>query len=789
MVARAPLSDEATAAESPWVARAARARARLQPHLPALRALAFAVALGIVVVMAVGALGEVETGELTWWPLPLALAAAAAWWLLLAHGWAVLASGRFTREDVATWCRTQALRYLPGGVWAPASRATVLHGRILDRISTVAAENVIALCAALAVGGVSFGLSGAPLWLPLVLAVAVPAIASRFISGHTRLAPSRTHRALLNYLVAYVCYAGAAVLVQGAVSGFSDPFQVAGAASIAWAVGLVVIFAPGGVGVRELAYVGLLSHAFPEGELAAAAVTLRGLTIVAELGALVAAGRPRDLGDGARRAAVAGAALVRRHAVFAGVLAGGIALRVLTSLAYDPAIVYYDSVDYLTRADNFEPGRLRPLGYSLFIRVLPGDSLAVVAGTQHLLGLVTGGLIYAVLVRLGVRRWLAALAAAPVLLDAYQVMLEEFVLTEALFAFLLVAGCAALLWDRRPGIVEAGLAGGLFAGVAVTRAVGAIVIVPALLTLLLLYWEGRHDVRRWVRSSALPAAALALAFAVPVVGYAAWFHHFHGSYSITSNGGVFLYGRVSTFADCKHFSVPPEEEILCPRQAIGHRPQLHGSTVNWYTWANYGNNKSPRFKLPEVPGRGALPGRFARRAILAQPWDYLQAVGHDFLRGFAPIRTRGADELPISRWQFTPHYPVFSRETERILRARGDHPPHARPALGRALRDYQRFGFTWGPVLIVSALAAALALLGVGRARRSGLRAATLLFASLPLGVFAATVAANTFTWRYQLVMAVVLPVAGALGLSALLEKRAGRYPAAGQPEPSEGIQ
>jgi hypothetical protein len=67
---------------------------------------------------------------------------------------------------------------------------------------------------------------------------------------------------------------------------------VAGAAAIAWAVGLVVIIAPSGVGVREVVYVALLSHAFGRPELTAAAVTLRVVTIVAELGVLLVAGRP-----------------------------------------------------------------------------------------------------------------------------------------------------------------------------------------------------------------------------------------------------------------------------------------------------------------------------------------------------------------------------------------------------------------------------------------------------------------------------------------------------------------
>ena len=302
-----------------------------------------------------------------------------------------------------------------------------------------------------------------------------------------------------------------------------------------------------------------------------------------------------------------------------------------------------------------------------------------------------------------------------------------------------------------------------------------------MLAIVFMRWEGRRRLLLSLRRTALPVAALLLAFLGPLAAYATWFNSVNGTYAITSSGGSFLYGRVSTFADCRNFYVPPEERILCPGQAVGHRPRLQGSTVNWYTWARFGNALSPRFKVPFIPERLSLPGRFARRAIVAQPDDYFRAVSHDFLRGFAPTRTRHGDELPISRWQFTPENPPFSKFTPAVLARTGDHPLSSRPGLGRFLRGYQRFGFTWGPVLVLSVIAALLALLGVGGARRSGLRTAVFLFAAVPLILFGSTVAANTFTWRYQLILALLLPPAGALALTAMLRRAASgdppRYP------------
>jgi hypothetical protein len=782
--------------------------------MPAVRVLGFIVAVAIVVVIGVRAAQSVHADRLTWWPLPLALAGAAAWWLLLARGWAVLVTGNSTAEDVGIWCRTQTLRYLPGGVWAPASRATILRGGLLDRLSTVAAENVIALCAALAVGGVALAAGGAPLWLPLVLALGVPALASRFVADHTRLTPARTRRATLNYLAAFVGYAVAAVLVQGAVSGFQHPFAVAGAATIAWAAGLVAVFAPGGVGVRELAYVALLSHTLPSGELAAGAVTLRILTIIAELGVLLAAGRPRLDAAELRRTIAPAVAFVRRHALFLGLLGVGVVLRVLTSLAYWPALLSYDSQGFLQNAAHLRPDPVRPIGYPVFLWILnTAHGLAVVPAVQHALGLAMAGLIYAVLLRLGIRRWVAALATAPVLLDAYQLDIEHYVLAETLFEALLVAGCVALLWRRRAGVADAAIAGLLFAGVALTRANGFVVIVPALVTVLCLRWQAAPRARasggagarlvgaawRGIRGlrPGLPAAtALLVAFALPLAAYGLWFHRLHGRFAITDYGGRFLYARVAPFVDCSKFEVPPSERALCPSAPVGKRPTMAGSTVEYYMW----HYNSPVWNVPI-----RLTGDFARRAIRHQPLDYFRTVSHDFLRAFAPIRTAEHGELPISRWQFPPSYPHYLPNTDELIRTHGGGGSGVDRTLARDLREYQRLVFAPGPVLAIGLIAGLLAALGLGRARRSGLRSASFLFAATGFVTFGSTVVANQFSWRYMLPLLVLLPPAAAVGLTALLrrpEPRAARAadgaaldrkgpqvadPARGEPDPEPG--
>ncbi len=208
--------------------------------------------------------------------------------MLLARGWALLMRGRWVLHDAAVWCRTQALRYLPGGFWAPASRLAVAEGGLPDRLRTVAAENVGALVAGLAIGGVCLAAGGRWAWAPLVLVVVLPTLLVR-----VNLLPSGSPATVPTYVGAFAAYAVAAILAQAAVSGFDDALLVAGAACLAWAVGLVVVIAPSGLGVREVVYVGLLSGVLGAGEPAAGAVVLRLVTIGAEL--LVLAGSVQSL--------------------------------------------------------------------------------------------------------------------------------------------------------------------------------------------------------------------------------------------------------------------------------------------------------------------------------------------------------------------------------------------------------------------------------------------------------------------------------------------------------------
>ncbi len=261
-----------------WEARAPRVIALL-------RAVFYPCAIALVSFMGWRAAQDVDLAHIHYAPLAAAFGAALVWWLALAFGWASLLDDGHPGRAMSSWCRTQVARYLPGGIWAVAARATTVHGRVRDKLTAVTAENVIVLLVALAVGGVWATVHDWR-WGMLTLLVVAPLLASGWLERRTRITRRGVRRAAGSYAVGYAAYGMLGVLVQIAVSGVHSPtypLYVAGASCVAWAAGLAVVFAPGGVGIREVVYVALLSGLYPRAELEAGAVTSRLVTIAAEV--------------------------------------------------------------------------------------------------------------------------------------------------------------------------------------------------------------------------------------------------------------------------------------------------------------------------------------------------------------------------------------------------------------------------------------------------------------------------------------------------------------------------
>lgn len=454
--------------------------------------------------------------------------------------------------------------------------------------------------------------------------------------------------------------------------------------------------------------------------------------------------------------------LLRRHWLFLLSLVAGTGLRVMVTLAYWPALeLRSDSYDYLAVAKSLRPGPWHPAGYSLFLRaVSPVGNLGVVSVVQHLLGLGLGALIYALLLRLGARPWLAALGALPVLLDAYQLDIEQFVLAETLTEVLLVVGMAVLLWRRQLTAPVAAAAGILFALVSVTRdAALPLVVIVAVYLLVRRLWRG--------------LLCFGAAAAVILVVYGFWSGSFSGHFGRPGYGGHFLYGRVAPFATCR-YPLPADEAKLCPAQPVSQRPY----NQDYYAWLPGSPINQP--DLGSVLATSALGEKFAEQVILHQPLAYLEAVGRDTWHYFTPGRWVAAngDVMTLLRWRFPgPHMDPYSG-----VKVNGDlyqldvffanfgfnHRPvtdHLHPALMGPLQAYQSVVYTQGPLLLASlvgAVAVSLPLLR-SRARRRHARWAALLMAVSGLALAVISSATVGFSYRYQLPLLVVLPPAGVL--------------------------
>lgn len=447
-------------------------------------------------------------------------------------------------------------------------------------------------------------------------------------------------------------------------------------------------------------------------------------------------------------------AFARAHWVFLALLALGTVIRVVVHLAYQPALIYWDTYPYMESMAEGTPGPVRPFGYSALLLLLPLESgLDVVPAFQHLLGLLMAVAIYALLLRLGVRRWLAALATAPVLLDAFQLNLEQQIMSETLFEVLILGGLVVLLWNHKPGVYAAAAAGLCFSGALLTRPNALLIIGPALLAVFFL---------RGLRKGLVPATVLMVAFVAPVVGYAFWFHAHHGVYSITSFEGPSTYARAAVVVDCDSLEMPDYEEVLCPRMPVSERlPQDN------YIWSP----ESPRHDVVPPPGmtKDEVAAQFATRVIRQQPFRYFRSVAYDFIRGFSPVRTSGPKDVAVARWQFHDGYPLYNaKATYALLRRYGHGPPMTVPSLTSLLPTYTRFVVTPGPLLFAAMLAGFATAAGIGRAKTSGLRTAAFLFSAVTIAVLVPS-SLLIFSWRYQLPQFVFLPAAGALAITAFL--------------------
>jgi hypothetical protein len=465
-------------------------------------------------------------------------------------------------------------------------------------------------------------------------------------------------------------------------------------------------------------------------------------------------------------------ALLRRHWQLAIMLTAGLVLRVLAQIAYRPALLYIDSVKYLYIANGADP-----VGYRVMLKpLLAVGNLDLVAAVQHLLGLGMAVGLYLLMRRRGVPRWLSALATAPILLDAYQLQIEQTIMPDTLFEALIAAGLVFMLWRPRPTprmIIAAGLA---FGASATAAQIGQILFVAAVIYLLVAIpgWRAK------LTKTALGAAA----FVLPILVYSSLSLVDNGHFRLAYTGTNEIYGRLVLAVNCQALKLPDYEQALCPTPEQAARLGIDGLE----------HDPASPLRL-YVPPLGmtfsSVVSDFNRRMEMRDPVGIVAAIGKDAAKLFALQRVQARGDTPITRWQFQDVYPQFppyvsitggqlqvAQQPTGVVQVLGRGPalgggkPLAVKPLAKFLRAYQLDGgYTPGPLFLLAVVAGLLGSLAVMRRRAAAAQRETATACLLVFVAGAAVLLGSDvfqFTWRYQLPALVTLPPAGALGLTVI---------------------
>jgi hypothetical protein len=421
--------------------------------------------------------------------------------------------------------------------------------------------------------------------------------------------------------------------------------------------------------------------------------------------------------------------VIKRNKLFSMALAAGAVVRLVAVLGYPGALWFAgDSYVYLGAALRPQPNLSKTTGYSLFLRLLlPFHSLTLVVVLQHLMGLADAVMIYALLRRNGVSKKWATIATLPVLLDGYMIEDEHLIMTEALFTFLLMVGMLLVLWRPKVSWWVALIAGLLVGYAAVVRTEGAIVLVIFLLFLLIRGW-GWKTLSGWAAAILMCAGIL-----IPVGAYGAWFHHRTGHWNMTMSDGFYLWGRVSSFANCAVIKPTGAQAAVCPTEPLSAR-----TPPGNFVWHATELHPQPHQKAPHINGspvssaNNNLLTDFAIHAVEAQPFDYAKTVVKDVLLSFGFPRINYPGAGTVYYHDFHLHY-----KTAKYNLLPPNNPKHEWIPGGTAYQDwisyghqapgkvievsavpillYQRVVFTYGPLLAVIFLVGLGGVIGVRR--------------------------------------------------------------------------
>ena len=481
--------------------------------------------------------------------------------------------------------------------------------------------------------------------------------------------------------------------------------------------------------------------------------------------------------------------LIRRHWIFSIALGLAAVPRLVAMLGFQPAVLFrLDTFDYLWGAVHLSPNVVNPSGYSLVLWLLrPFHSLTLVAALQHLTGLGIATMVYALVRRYGLPDWGATLAAAPVLFDPAQILVEQFVMADLLAMALMMGSFTVLLPRRSPSLPRAVVAG-LLMGLSVIVRPTTLPLVLLIPIFLLLTKAG------WRR-----AGASLLAGALPVLAYMGWFAAVHGSFNLTNSNGLFLWSRTMSFANCAVIQPPADLRPLCPDEQPGRlaRPDpAKRLQPRWYLWDHrtwQWQHERSGF-VPDnaafTPANNSRALRFAIDAITAQPAAYLRVVVGETVEPFIHTNNlrfpayQPKSALTLSSAEYRYAIGAVRAYTGSYDGVRGNigyvygtrvHGPYV-----YLMNEYQHIVFLPGPLF---ALIMLTGLAGIILPRRRTADAALLWVSAVTIMVL--PVLEHEYAYRYALPAVPLACIAAAIALRKPGQEAAQGLQTAQAPEPA----
>lgn len=451
-------------------------------------------------------------------------------------------------------------------------------------------------------------------------------------------------------------------------------------------------------------------------------------------------------------------ALMRRHRALVALLIAGAAVRVALMFIYSPAYLsYFDTWGYAKAAAGplFMDDWIRPAGYPAMLAALHAiwGELTFAIAVQHLLGLATVVLTYALMLRLGAARGTALVVAAVPALTIDALFYEHTLLSEGPFTLLVLASVytTAIALERPVALGWAAGAGALAAAAVMVRGT-ALFAVPVLVALMALAAAGPWR-RRLAGAGALAATCFAL-----LLGYAALQSTQNGYFGLTEGSGWATYARAAPFADCSRFTPPTGTDGLCETTDVRDR-----EGPDFYAWKD-GSPARRLFRGP--PHEADLVGSFGRAAILGLPRAYVSAVATDIWRyvvSDAGIDRDDNGDTPSELSIALRRPAAEATNLTTVEQLYGDVKIETSGAVD-VVGDLQEIVRVHGPLILFAVLAAAVALPFAEPRRRIAI---LLLGAAGLVPVIFATMTV-VYNWRYMVPALPLIVGAGALGVQVL---------------------